>query len=239
MNTVNTPTARETGQPNGQGTLSRVVTLSRRDGAIQEIRRAIVRGDLVPGEKLTELSLSATLGVSRPTVREAMSQLSQEGLLVQEPYRGLHVARLTTKQIMDIARARHALDMLAVDAVLEDETGRRMAMIRQAWTQFEQRESDPDPLTRHEAHVEFHRSIWVASENSMLLRFWPATESHLTIALAEDQAVRSDPDRAAAVHHLLIAAMESGDRTLIEAAFHEHTITSAEELIAILEEENS
>lgn len=182
--------------------------------------------------------MAATLGVSRPTIREALNQLSQEGLLVQEPYRGLHVARLGPEQILDIAKARHALDMLAVDAVLEDTNGRRMGAVMGAWEEFERWEYDPDPLTRHEAHVAFHRGIWAASENSMLLRFWPVTEAHLTIALAQDQAIRSDPARASVVHRHLIDALLSGDRAQAETAFREHTIDSACELVTIMEQES-
>lgn len=222
----------------GKRNLSPVASMSRRDAVLREIRRAVVRGDLRPGDKLTEVTLSSTLGVSRPTMREALNQLSQEGLLVQEPYRGLRVANLEPEQILDIANARHALDMLAVDAVLEDPSGRRMGAVQAAWKEFERWESDPDPLTLHEAHVAFHRGIWAASENSMLLRFWPVTEAHLTIALAQDQAVRSDPARASAVHHLLIDALLSRDRARTEAAFRRHTIDSACELIAIMEQEN-
>jgi DNA-binding GntR family transcriptional regulator len=222
----------------GKRNLSPVAGLSRRDGVIQEIRRAVVRGDLRPGDKLTEVTLSSTLGVSRPTIREAMNQLSQEGLLVQEPYRGLRVASLEPEQILDIAKARHALDMVAVDAILEDPRGQRMATVQDAWKEFERWENDPDPLTRHEAHVAFHRGIWAASENTMLLRFWPVTEAHLTIALAQDQAVRSDPARASLVHHYLIDALSKRDRPEIETAFKKHTIDSACELIAILEQED-
>ncbi|MHA6803768.1 GntR family transcriptional regulator [Salinifilum ghardaiensis] len=216
--------------------LSPAPILSRRDSVARELRRAVVRGQLRPGDKLTEVNLSTTLAVSRPTVREALSQLTQEGLIVQEPYRGLHVASLEPAEILDIARARHALDMLAVDCVLEDDSGRRMAAVQEYWAEFSRWEVDPDPLTRHEAHVAFHRGIWVAAENAMLLRMWPVTEAHLTIALAHDQAIRSDPARAERVHHRLIDALLSRDRSRAEAAFEEHTIGSARELIAIMEQ---
>lgn len=235
LKTVGSPTDVQYG---GNRNLSPVTSMSRRDGVLREIRRAVVRGDLRPGDKLTEVTLSSTLGVSRPTIREALNQLSQEGLLVQEPYRGLRVANLESEQILDIAKARHALDMLAVDAILEDSSGRRMAAVQDAWKEFERWENDPDPLTRHEAHVAFHRGIWAASDNSMLLRFWPVTEAHLTIALAQDQAVRSDPVRASLVHHYLIEALSRRDRPEIETAFKKHTIDSACELIAIMEQEN-
>ncbi|MEX5272021.1 GntR family transcriptional regulator [Kocuria sabuli] len=236
MPQLSTPAASAADTPRGR--LSPAPVLSRRDSVVQELRRAVVRGTLRPGDKLTEVNLSETLAVSRPTIREALSQLAQEGLLIQEPYRGLRVASLEPAQILDIARTRQALDMLAVDAILEDESGRRMRAVQDCWSEFSRWENNSDPLTRHEAHVAFHRGLWAASENFMLLRMWPVTEAHLTIALAHDQAIRSDPARASIVHHHLIDALLSRDRAQTEEAFRVHTIDSACELVSIIEREN-
>jgi DNA-binding GntR family transcriptional regulator len=215
--------------------MSPVASVSRRDGVINEIRRAVVLGTIRPGEKLTEVQLSEWLNVSRPTVREALNQMAQEGLLVQEPYRGLRVATLDAAAIMDLANTRMALDMLAVAAILEDTSGRRMAMVEASWADYSKVEMDPDPVIRHESHVAFHRSLWAASENALLLRLWPVTEAHLTIILAQDQAARADPVRAHQVHEKLVEAIRTKDLDVIRAAFTEHTMRSAVELIPLLD----
>lgn len=221
----------------GVGGLSPVASVSRRDAVMNEIRRGIVSGSIRPGDKLTEVKLSAMLNVSRPTIREALTQLAQEGLLVQEPYRGLRVATLDSTEIMDIARTRMALDMLAVASILEDTTGRRMKFVEASWEEYDRVAFHPDPVLLHEAHIAFHRSIWAASENALLLRLWPATEAHLTIVLAQDQAKRADPARAHEVHEQLIKTMRTGDMKAIEAAFTTHTVDSARDLVAMLESE--
>ena len=123
--------------------LAPISSMSRRDGVMTQIRRAIVTGTLKPGEKLTENRLSTALNVSRPTIREALAQLAQEGLLVQEPYRGLRVADLDAAAIMDIARTRVALDMLAVEGILDDPSGRRLARVQAAWAEYERCRSTP------------------------------------------------------------------------------------------------
>lgn len=211
-----------------------VSTVSRKAAVGIEIRRSIILGRLKPGDKLTETQLASSLGVSRPTVREALNQLTREGLIVQEPYRGIRVAEASIDQIRDIAVARVGLDMLAVDAILADETGRRLQMVRDGWARYERLAFDPDPVVQYEAHLAFHRQIWAASENYLLLQLWPVTEAHITIAVAEDQAARSDPERAHRVHAELVEALMSRDRSVIEAAFRAHTVDSAEELIGLL-----
>lgn len=219
--------------------MSPVASVSRRDGVINEVRRAVVLGTIKPGEKLTEVQLSEWLNVSRPTVREALNQMAQEGLLVQEPYRGLRVATLDAASIMDLANTRMALDMLAVTAIVEDASGRRMRMVEESWAEYSQVEMDPDPVIRHESHLAFHRKLWAASENALLLRLWPVTEAHLTIILAQDQAARADPVRAHRVHEKLVDAIRTKDLEVIKKAFTEHTVRSAEELIPLLEDGQS
>lgn len=214
-----------------------VNSVSRREGVINEIRRAIIIGSVKPGQKLTEVQLAESLGVSRPTIREALNQLAQEGLLSQEPYKGIRVADMTAKNIYDIAETRVALDVLAVRSIYEDTSGRLLQQVTRAWEDYKEFEFDPDPYVRHEAHVAFHRGIWVASENSMLLKLWPVTEALMTISLAQDQMKRADPERAHSVHEALVEEVLSKDIVRAEAAFIKHTMVSAKELIKLMEEE--
>jgi DNA-binding GntR family transcriptional regulator len=211
-----------------------VSSISRREAVMNEIRRAIVLGTLKPGEKLTESRLAAALNVSRPTIREALTQLAQEGLLIQEPYRGLRVADLDPRAIMDIARTRVALDMLAVEEILADPTGRRLERVRAAWNELDQLPLDADPVEAQEAHGAFHRSIWAASENTLLIRLQPVTEAHITIVLALDQATRDNPRRAHDVHKRLAEAIFSRDLDQVRRALIAHTIDSAQELVTML-----
>lgn len=211
-----------------------VASISRREGVMSEIRRAIVLGALKPGQRLTEISLAASLHVSRPTIREALNQLAQEGLVVSEPYRGLRIAAIEPTAILDIARTRMALDALAVQDILADETGRRLAAVRAAWEEYDALESSADPVTAHEAHVTFHRRLWAASENTLLTRLWPVTEAHLTIVLAYDQSARSDARRAHAVHRNLAEAILARHPARAQAALEAHTMDSARELVDIL-----
>ena len=94
-------------------------SISRREAVVNQIRRGIVLGVLRPGEKLTEVGLATALQVSRPTVREALAQLAQEGLLTAEPYRGLRVTEIDAAAIRDLAQTRLALDRLAIQAIIE------------------------------------------------------------------------------------------------------------------------
>jgi len=209
--------------------------MSRREIVMQEIRRAIVRGDLPPGKKLTENSLATDLGVSRPTVREAMAQLVNEGFLTQEPYRGIYVDSLSTEQMLDTAKVRMTLDLLAIDLILDDESGNRLSRLHNEFKTYERSVQSDDPLVRHEAHIEFHRQVWEIAENDLLIKYWPITEAQITLQLATDQRLASDLSRDVEVHRQLVDAIESRDDNAIRAALDAHTMGSVDALIATLQ----
>lgn len=228
MPELSTPT--ESARP----ALSPVSGMSRRDAVIAEIKRGVALGRIQPGQKLTEQSLSSALRVSRPTIREALNQLVMEGLLTQEPYRGMRVADLEPQMVLDIANVRMAIDLQAVTAILADSTGRRQRLLEEAWTHYAGFAGESDPLVQHEAHVVFHRALWEASENQFLTHLWPVVEAHITIALAHDQATRQNPDRAYDVHQELVDAVKSGDQDRLQRAFAKHTLDSAHALVDIV-----
>ena len=69
-----------------------------RDVVFNTLRKAILKGELKPGERLMEIALAERLGVSRTPVREAMRKLELEGLVVMIPRRGAQVANITEKR---------------------------------------------------------------------------------------------------------------------------------------------
>lgn len=66
------------------------------------IRNAIVVGELAPGERLVERTLCERMGVSRTSLREAMRELENEGLVTNLPNRGLIVSVVDPKIAKDI-----------------------------------------------------------------------------------------------------------------------------------------
>lgn len=206
----------------------------RRQRVIDEIKRRIVLGELTPGQRIIEAELTSSLEVSRPTAREALNQMARDGFLVQEAYRGLRVAAIEVDSMLEIARVRVALDTEAIDEILVDPTGERMERLEEIWNRFESESSAADPLAVHEAHIRFHRGIWEAADNYLLMRIWPVVEAQMTIIVAYDQFTKRDSDRAHAIHAALMNAIRSGDRVRIRTALDVHTMDSAQEFALLM-----
>ena len=100
-----------------------VTNQTRRDAVVHELRRSIMAGELVAGQRVREVQVAQQMGISRPTLREAIYQLVHEGLLEQEPYHGVVVASIDAKFVTDMASVRVALETLAGKAIASDPDG--------------------------------------------------------------------------------------------------------------------
>jgi DNA-binding GntR family transcriptional regulator len=78
------------------------------------LRRAIVHGELAPGEKLYAEKLAEQWGVSPTPLRETFQRLAGEGLVVLEPQRGARVAPLDAGDASEIYEMRLLLDPVAI-----------------------------------------------------------------------------------------------------------------------------
>ena len=88
--------------------------------AAESLRDAILSGRLGPGERLIEATLAKSLGISRPSLREAISQLGAEKLVTITPNRGATVA---------VVNWDEAAEIYDVRALLEGEAGYRFAKL--------------------------------------------------------------------------------------------------------------
>ena len=213
-----------------------VTNQTRRDAVVQELRRAITAGELVAGQRVREVHVAQQMGISRPTLREAIYQLIHEGLLEQEPYRGVVVASIDAKFVTDMASVRVALETLAGKAIAADPDGSAKEIVKQAWHAYQEAHGTYNPERLHEAHLDLHRSIWFAPGNALLKRIWSTMEAQINAAISVDENARADPERALHVHERLIDAIFGDDPDVIEAEVERHTKESADELIRMIAE---
>lgn len=154
---------------NDQLKLNMDAYLPLRDVVFNTLREAILRGDLVPGERLMELQLAAKLGVSRTPIREAIRMLEQEGLAITIPRKGAIVAGMTEKDMQDVLEIREALEELSVQVACDKITAEEIAKLHRNMKNFEQSLKSGDLKQMAQADVEFHDVIYQATDNPKLI----------------------------------------------------------------------
>ena len=139
-----------------------------RDVVFNTLRRAILTGQLKPGERLLEVHLANKLGVSRTPIREAIRKLELEGLVIMIPRRGAEVARITEKSLKDVLEVRRALDALRVELACDRITEEDMKRLLQACQDFEKAAKGKDASVIAKADVALHDIIVEATGNQRL-----------------------------------------------------------------------
>ncbi len=141
-----------------------------RDVVFNTLRRAILRGELKPGERLMEIQLADKLGVSRTPIREAIRKLELEGLVLMIPRRGAEVAEITEKNLRDVLEVRKALEELCVELCCERITEEDIVKLKEAAKEFEEILKEDNITDIAEADVKFHDIIYFATDNQRLIQ---------------------------------------------------------------------
>lgn len=144
-----------------------------RDVVFNTLRKAILSGQLKPGERLMEVHLANKLGVSRTPIREAIRKLELEGLVVMIPRKGAEVAKITEKSLKDVLEVRRALDALIAELACERITDEQLEMLKLAGEEFAKstksiRGIPADTAAIARADVHFHDIIMEATGNARL-----------------------------------------------------------------------
>src|ERR1051326_340333 len=85
------------------------------ESVAEQMREAILGGQLKPGERLVEQKLATLFGIGQPTVREALKELEYQGFVRKLPNRATYVTDLSTSEMAKMFEVRMALETLAIE----------------------------------------------------------------------------------------------------------------------------
>ncbi|MTI66914.1 MAG: GntR family transcriptional regulator [Firmicutes bacterium] len=140
-----------------------------RDIVFDSLRKAIIEGDLKPGERLMEVQLAERLGVSRTPVREAIRKLELEGLVVMAPRKGAHVADVSIDDILNVLEIRASLEGLASFLAAERIKDEELANLKIKFKEFNKCLEREDIECIIQKDIEIHDIIFKAARNERLI----------------------------------------------------------------------
>ena len=183
-----------------------------RDVVFNTLRRAILRGELKPGERLMEIRLANKLGVSRTPIREAIRKLELEGLVLMVPRKGAEVAEITEKNLRDVLEVRCALEELAVQLACDriDEEG--LEQLKSASLHFRDVLDSDDITLIAQADEAFHDVIFTATDNGRLIQLLNNLREQMYRYRIEYLKKKEYYPQLLAEHEAIIAAIEGHDK---------------------------
>jgi DNA-binding GntR family transcriptional regulator len=143
------------------------------------IEEEILSLKLEPGDKLDEAKLAERYGTSRTPVREALRQLSSNGLIELRPHKGAVVAKLGMRELVELlevmAELEGACGRLAAKSCLQSDLDEIFAAL--AICQHEAASNNVDGYKL--ANEAFHHAIYCASHNGYLINLTRSTRKRI------------------------------------------------------------
>jgi len=204
--------------------LNNVERSTLREQALEGLRWAITSGQYRPGDDLGEVELAQHLGVGRGTVRQALRDLQQEGLVTSGKRSMLRVKNLSALEVRELFRVRAALEGLAVrQLMVSPDVATSVRKLREA---SRLADADGDFAGRVEADLSFHLQLCRLSGNSVLVETWRFLEGRIRVVIMSAGPERTLMTRSR--HEPIIDAIESADSSVAVTVVNEHIAVEAD-----------
>jgi DNA-binding GntR family transcriptional regulator len=190
--------------------------------ALEQLRRAIVDGELRPGQRIAQEQVALRLGMSIAPVREALQVLDQEGQVTYRPRRGYFVTELRIEDLEEIYELRKLLEERLARAALANVDERTLERVSEAAGDCVRAADGGRVGAELEANRRFHFAILERFDSPhtmrVIRRLWDATEAYRALYY-NSPAQRQE---SIAAHERIIEAIEARDPDRLVAELDAH-----------------
>jgi DNA-binding GntR family transcriptional regulator len=194
------------------------------DQVTKEIRRAILAGQLRPGQEFSLREIAAELGVSFIPVREALRRLEGQGLVVTQRGKSASVAPLSRDDLHGIYQLRRRLEPEIASRsclLLEEEDFRRLEEVVKIFAD-ERLGIDEVYEAHHQFHLEQLRPAATAWDLRTLEMLWHAAERYIRLAFSSLDAQPDEHRRREHAHHEMIDTFRTRNPEAVAASVLAH-----------------
>lgn len=193
----------------------------------QLVLERILDGSLPAGERINESRLAERLGASRTPLREALSRLHQEGLVISRPHRGFFVADLSAGEARELYECLALLESSALELAGPPDPERLILLARLN----DRLETVRSATVGIELNTEWHRRLLAGCPNRQLLEL--AESVRTRVHRYEFAFFAPGPERIATsvrLHRGILECLRAGDTGAAKQALVDHWFTDLEEL---------
>jgi DNA-binding GntR family transcriptional regulator len=189
---------------------------------LETLRQAILVGDLLPGERLVEGDLAQRFGVSRGAVREALTLLENEGLVIRQANRGAWVRTVSVDETIEFTEVRAVLEGLCAAKAAQRATAGDREALRRILAEMQAAVEAGDVLVYCAGSREMHQAIrqiadqHAASDVLNRLQYLSGRYQIRTSLLP------GRPAQGAREHEAVVRAVVSGDADFAERTMRDH-----------------
>jgi DNA-binding GntR family transcriptional regulator len=207
--------------------------------AVDDLRSLILGGQYAPGDRLGEVELAETLGVSRTPVREALRRLAAEGLVELTTNKGARVVEYPRHDLETIFELRARIEGLAARQAAVAAGPDDVERLHGVAVELRDQAARGDLDAVYRLNSEFHQSL-VRLGGSVLLAQSISMLIHSPVLLRTYSSFDKDAMARSVNHHIEIAAaVRAGDPDWAEAVMRAHLFSARASLLGPRHEERT
>ncbi|MEY3873115.1 MAG: hypothetical protein RLZZ296_2110 [Pseudomonadota bacterium] len=185
----------------------------------------ILKGVLIPGQRINEPDVAARLGVSRVPVREALRELESSGLVVARKHSGVFVRQLAAPEIRDLYQMRALLDGFAGRQVAQRTHLDNVTLIHlldDSIAAMQDAASQHDVQRYYGENLRFHWAIVEAAGNQSLTETYRGIVQKLHVSRLQNLAHDASMQESITEHMDIASALRQGDPERCNKLLTEH-----------------
>lgn len=201
--------------------------ITAREQVYGRLKQAILQMDIYdhPGEvRLDERKLSGLLGISRTPIRLALTVLEREGLVRQEPRRGIFIVRKTKQEIVEMIVTWAALESMATRLAAERATDRDLMGLWEHFRAFEAQAPSSSLDDYADANIAFHKAVIRLGGSTLIRTLTDNLFIHMRVVRKLTLGQDNRADQSIQEHGDIIRALERRDAALAERLAREHVM---------------
>ncbi|WP_328814253.1 GntR family transcriptional regulator [Rhodococcus sp. NBC_00297] len=210
----------------------RIQPQTRTQIVIQRLRDDILSGVMPAGSRIRQVELAKRLGVSTTPVREALTVLEREGLVVLDAYRGAMVLSIRLQDLRENFKIRTRLECLAVEEAARQAGDRDIADLELL---LDTMDDVDDPLKYFQLNRDFHARMYESAKMprlcEVIAQFRDAADVYLRLAAATDDDVAPDMNITRAEHRALVDAIQAREPRRASLIMQSHIQSLGDRLI--------
>ncbi len=198
----------------------------------KQLKELIISGALKPGERLLEYEIAKNLEISKTPIREAIRELTKEGLVVHESRRKLTVVDFTEKDIREILTLRAELEVIALKTAIPRFSAADYEELALRVSELQDVEEQKDFFDVRRIDIErIHAFLVEKSDNSRLVGMWRTLSSQMMV-LFQSVELKSKNHGFSTRNHLeLMRLMKSGEIETACEFLKRHILRNLEAII--------
>jgi DNA-binding GntR family transcriptional regulator len=190
--------------------------------AYEQLRAAIIGGQLQPSERLVEADLIRLLAASRSSVRTALVRLAQEGLVEHEHNRGAKVRLIDEHEAAEILESRMVLEGLAARYAAQNATKEDVAELRSILKEMRALLNIGDLLAASDLNASLHARLLALAGHRTVSRLVATLSSQLVRFQYRTILSPGRAEQSHAEHRAIVDAVAKGDPDAAERAVRTH-----------------